>query len=63
MKYIQQFDVWWREICLKGDPLHRRNLTSDAFDAGYEAGRRDALLIIAEDIKQGCYSNLARDAK
>lgn len=55
MKYRKQFDVWWRNLTFKGDPLHRPNLTGEAFDAGFEAGRKEALFVLTEDIRSGNY--------
>jgi len=55
MKYRKQFDAWWRPLTLQGDPMHRANLVGDAFEGGYEAGRREALKILCEDIESGNY--------
>jgi hypothetical protein len=53
MKYPKAFRVWWRGVTLKGDPMHRPDLTGEAFDAGYEAGARAALILLAEHVNAG----------
>lgn len=52
-KYPKAHRAWWGPLCMKGDPLHRPNLVSDAFEAGYEAGARAALILIGEHAKAG----------
>jgi hypothetical protein len=53
VKYPKAFKVWWNGICLKGDPMHRPNLTGESFDAGYEAGARAILIALGEHAKAG----------
>lgn len=55
MKYRKQFQAWWGPLTLEGDPIRRPNLVGDAFVGGYEAGRRDALKILCQDIESGNY--------
>ena len=48
-----EFEDWWRGICLKGDPLHQPNLVRDAFVAGAQAvmKRYDAAIIEFEKLR------------
>lgn len=52
-KYPLAFKKWWNILTLQGDPLHRPNLVTDAFEAGYEAGHRAALMLLSEHVQSG----------
>lgn len=51
MKYARQFDAWWNALTLKGDPIRRPYLTDEAFEAGYEAGKRSVYDELAEEFR------------
>lgn len=49
-KHPERFDAWWRPLTKQGDPSHRYDLIGEAFDAGYEAGKRAALLMLGRKL-------------
>jgi hypothetical protein len=50
MKHPERFNEWWRPLTKQGDPSHRHNLVGEAFDAGYEAGKRAALMTLGRKL-------------
>lgn len=39
---MNNFDKWWGNQTLKGDPKRNPRLVKDAYEAGYQAGLREA---------------------
>ena len=49
-----QYDKWWKEQTLKGDPRFRPYLVSEAFSAGWKAACAAATITYDDDICTGC---------